>query len=508
MKKTKNIISLIMVATLMFGCGSENNAEEDKKTEVTKTDKASNGSEKAQPDSETDANGNASPETDTQSDAGKDKDESSPNDGAQSEETNDLFDYFLGVYSNSGTWHMGGTVLKVEKEQNELKINYSYYQAAPQSRVAEVSEIIDITNMNSMNVKFDFTDSFGNKGTMLLEFIDGNAGVCVRCTISDLVSDMTAVWGVYDGEYLLFMDEGDAYARMEYTESDYSEWESLGYPAYNYMTGEYIITEPEVSVKETYYYNADNTYYDVDKVSVKPKYVYWNGDVLVAECFVINGYSYDVSNVDLQVFTLENTEGVIASASFGNLNGLTLEPHTYREWTFNFDGGVYNYNADLSKLNRWSSTVGCEKATPNYDMTKASGILASLGVTEEEFKANCQRLLSKGVQLSATDGTEVWYGDIVEYPGKYVDKWFVIDNISQYSYDFECTYKGITTDGYPYYEDVDYYDYNALIYDFRDDPYSPNIVSGDDFTPYVIFKELRTINGEEWLVFWMITMDK
>ena len=160
----------------------------------------------------------------------------------------------------------------------------------------------------------------------------------------------------------------------------------------------------------------------------------------------------------------------------------------------------------------WEETMGVkaddyaeEPVQPTYDTSKASGILASLGMTENEFRVSCKRLFSAKSQIGTPKGDEVWYSDLVKYPNNYLNNHFVIDNLS--GYDFQCDYKGISDDGYTHYEDVDSYNYDAIIYDFRDDVYSPNFTSGSYFRPYVIFKGLHTINGDDWLVFWMISVD-
>lgn len=142
---------------------------------------------------------------------------------------------------------------------------------------------------------------------------------------------------------------------------------------------------------------------------------------------------------------------------------------------------------------------------PVVDTSKASGLLASMGLTEEAFRAGCQKLFSDNFQIGKPDGTEARYTELVSYPGNYIDKHFVIDNIS--SEDFTISYKGMSSDGYPYYEDLGGYENSAVIYDFRDDPYSPNFVTGDVMRPYVIFKGIRTVNGNDWLVFWMLSVD-
>lgn len=143
---------------------------------------------------------------------------------------------------------------------------------------------------------------------------------------------------------------------------------------------------------------------------------------------------------------------------------------------------------------------------PTYDTSKASGILKDLGLTEAEFRQSCTRLFPSNFQIGNPDGTELYYSDLFEYPNKYINSWFVIDNLA--AEDFQCTYKSTSTDGYICYMDTDYYDGDAILFDFRDDPYSPNIREGDVITPYVIFKGLSTTNAGEVLVFLMISMDK
>ncbi len=120
------------------------------------------------------------------------------------------------------------------------------------------------------------------------------------------------------------------------------------------------IVEPEPTVTEptgvvldpdNYFYNEENTYYDEDAIAIRPTYVYWGEDGwLYAECAVINGFSYAVSDIYLDRYTLGNADGVIAEGNFGLLEG-TLEPYTYEIWTLQFDpSAVYAFGADLSYL--------------------------------------------------------------------------------------------------------------------------------------------------------------
>ena len=113
--------------------------------------------------------------------------------------------------------------------------------------------------------------------------------------------------------------------------------------------------------EENVFYSPDNTAYDTNALSVKPCRVYWEGDTLVAECFVINGFSHNVFGISVNELTLSNEEGLIASAGFGELQGLALAPYTNAVWTFRFGADcVERQGADLT------GTLTCNAKTSNY----------------------------------------------------------------------------------------------------------------------------------------------
>lgn len=111
-------------------------------------------------------------------------------------------------------------------------------------------------------------------------------------------------------------------------------------------------TEPvatETVVNE--FFNENNNFYETGKVSIRPRHVYWDGNVLVAQCFVINGMDTTVYNIRVNALGFANSNGLIADASFGGLQDLTLEPHTHALWTFRFAPDVVSqFGADLSQL--------------------------------------------------------------------------------------------------------------------------------------------------------------
>jgi len=112
----------------------------------------------------------------------------------------------------------------------------------------------------------------------------------------------------------------------------------------------------------------DTNYADslhTNNVTIKPRRVYWDNGKLQAECFVINGMSGSVWNVNVSGLRFYNRAGNIANASFGTLNANSqfngsIPAHSYIIWTFTYAPDcIYNYGADLSEL-------GCEAKT-NYN---------------------------------------------------------------------------------------------------------------------------------------------
>lgn len=370
-------------------------------------------------------------------------------------------------------WTFGGMILELKKDGKDLQIDLSYTQSAPASRVAEVCTSIPLADIqgNTIIVQAE-NDGWGHTADIKLT-LDGDN---ISCTVSNVVlacPDGVEAWGLLDGDFLLVRNDA-AHEAMQYTQEMYEEAFSDDAGIETQLADGTSLNTPNglltVSEKSIYMQDSAVLYVSISYIGS----VSWSCDSSIIS---MQWGEWETSNtLPLYITGLQNGNAVLRISD-------TDYPNDYIE-----------VNVCVSGL----STV---------DTSKASGILASLGMTEDEFRASCQRLLSSNVQLAQTTGTELYYSDVVKYPNNYMDKHFVIDNVSEYSYDFLCSYKGTSDDGYLYYEDTDYYDYNAVIYDFRDDPYSPNIVQDDDFTPYVIFKGVRTISGEEWLVFWMISVD-
>ena len=112
------------------------------------------------------------------------------------------------------------------------------------------------------------------------------------------------------------------------------------------------VTEPPVTdTANNYFLNDANNSIDLNAISIKPRYVYWKDGKLVAECFVINGFSHAVGKINVKSLTISNDDGVIASAAFGELDGVVLSYGQYCVWKFTFPADCVNaYNADLHHL--------------------------------------------------------------------------------------------------------------------------------------------------------------
>ncbi len=115
--------------------------------------------------------------------------------------------------------------------------------------------------------------------------------------------------------------------------------------------------EEPVMIKNEFF-NDLNYAYDLNLVSVKPRHVYWDGETLVAECFVINGFSTTVYNVNINNLEFSNAAGVISSASFGMLQNAAIAPYSYIIWTFHFGPDcIQATDADLT------GNLGCRYHT-------------------------------------------------------------------------------------------------------------------------------------------------
>lgn len=138
---------------------------------------------------------------------------------------------------------------------------------------------------------------------------------------------------------------------------------------------------------------------------------------------------------------------------------------------------------------------------PSYDTSKASGILANFGLTEEEFRAACVPLQYVGmtfqdIPIYSYESEQL--AAMKNYPGQYANGGYRFPH-------FEVESKNITSDGYPFY----YNDSGIYLYDFRDDIYSPTISPGNTIDAYTLFYGVQTtVAGKDVLSFLILSCDK
>lgn len=105
------------------------------------------------------------------------------------------------------------------------------------------------------------------------------------------------------------------------------------------------------------FFNEGNYGYDLNDVSIKPRYIYWEDGKLYAECFVTNGFDKPVYNITVNNLALANMEVDIASAAFGGMQ-VTIQPYSYVVWTFVFaEDCIITPYADLHVLKCQADTT-------------------------------------------------------------------------------------------------------------------------------------------------------
>lgn len=168
------------------------------------------------------------------------------------------------------------------------------------------------------------------------------------------------------------------------------------------------------------------------------------------------------------------------------------------EGSFVFDGQF----SSLEDLYSYHNTGPADGTQDEYDLSCTSGVLAYLGETEQEFRENCFSL--KCTSLASVEGTTP--EELREYPNNYMGYCFFTNTGAHNSVKVEE--KDIANDDSPcYLADLCYEDY-AIIIDIRDDVYSPTISVGDYISCYMIFQGIQTIDGTDFLVFHLVSMDK
>lgn len=108
------------------------------------------------------------------------------------------------------------------QQANYALIDCTLTQAAPQSRMAEIYDAVNLTDTQENPVTLSFEDDgWGNAGTLILDFNKNE----ITCKIQDLHytgTDGGADWGFANGSYTL-QKNNDAFNLLAYTMDDYYE---------------------------------------------------------------------------------------------------------------------------------------------------------------------------------------------------------------------------------------------------------------------------------------------
>lgn len=102
----------------------------------------------------------------------------------------------------------------------------------------------------------------------------------------------------------------------------------------------------EAKTKNEYY----NPYFNAHGSSVQiiPYHVWYQDGKMYADCYVVNMEPNTVKNIYVNELALGNSNGqVIADASFGKINGMTLAPRDYASHRFVFQNGSFKNNVNL-----------------------------------------------------------------------------------------------------------------------------------------------------------------
>lgn len=109
--------------------------------------------------------------------------------------------------------------------------------------------------------------------------------------------------------------------------------------------------------KNSYYNSKNYKCTNYNRIVIKPKYVRYSGNEIIAECYIVNGFNCTVKNISVKSFKLyDSKKKVICSAEFGKLSKVKIDAYGHIDWRFVFRADcVKNKKASLKKLS-WGST--------------------------------------------------------------------------------------------------------------------------------------------------------
>lgn len=176
---------------------------------------------------------------------------------------------------------------------------------------------------------------------------------------------------------------------------------------------------------------------------------------------------------------------------YDNVGVLTANPDVYDDLYYTQDEYEMLYAENETDINTSPEYV--------YDTSSASGILTSMGISEQEFRVLCSPMQN---QYQTGYGIVAEYNDdLVEamrnYPADYAEGFFKIPV-------FVVESGFVSADGYLCYSGGP----NIRVYDYRDNN-DPVVSIEDKIGIYAVFKGLQTDNsGTVYLCFWLISLEK
>ena len=114
--------------------------------------------------------------------------------------------------------------------------------------------------------------------------------------------------------------------------------------------------------KPNVFYDDSEPTYRQDEITVQPVHIYYDGDALIAECYINNGTDTTIQELSVPQLTVDRDGSVLAAANFGVLNleskEITIPPQSSITWRFTFyTDTVLKHNATLDGLH---AEVICE----------------------------------------------------------------------------------------------------------------------------------------------------
>lgn len=208
--------------------------------------------------------------------------------------------------------------------------------------------------------------------------------------------------------------------------------------------------------------------------------------------FDSDGYSH--SGTVNMTFNSDNI-----SVKIGNVKGSANSEWGFVEDSFTLEENPLAYEGLPSEF----------ESTQESNLSKASEILKKMGLSVDEFKQSCHYISNNESNYVYDSNTatvhierpDYTYKQLRQYPADYANLCCFDDNL------YVCS-KDKSSDGYTVYKvkDKSSYEGDIILFDKRDDIYSPTISIDDAIVPYMMFKGVQTLGGIDYVCFDLIAI--